>query len=340
MNALQAVVMAILQGITELFPISSLGHAVIAPALLHWKIDENAEGFLPFLAVMHLGTAIALLGYFWRDWFGFARSVLMFRDPAGADDRRLFWRVVAATIPAVVLGFLFEKTLKQGFGAPMLAAGFLVVNGVMLFVAERLKRRAQKPLTALTWIDAIVIGFWQCLALIPGLSRSGATMAGGYLAGLNHEDAARFSFLTATPIILGGRGARGTEASPPPRLVRRNGDPSRRGRGRDGADQHLGVDAVVQDPRGQGLPPVRDLLRRGRRGVPGSLEFALSARRRLRTVREHESRRSPPVLDHDCRPGRPRPADRARRGRSCSAPRRNRSRGCLRSHSAAGDHRR
>ena len=203
MTALQAVVMAILQGITELFPISSLGHAVIAPAVLRWNIDENAEGFLPFLAVMHLGTAIALLGYFWRDWLSFARSVLMFRDPAGADNRRLFLRVVVATIPAVILGFLFEKMLKRGFGAPTLAAGFLIVNGVMLFVADRIKRRTQKPLTALSWFDAIVIGFWQCLALIPGLSRSGATMAGGYLAGLNHEDAARFSFLTATPIILG-----------------------------------------------------------------------------------------------------------------------------------------
>ena len=203
MTSLQAIVMAILQGITELFPISSLGHAVIAPALLHWNIDENAEGFLPFLAVMHLGTAIALLGYFWRDWLGFGRSVLMFRDPAGADDRRLFWRVVVATIPAVILGFLFEKMLKRGFGAPMLAAGFLIVNGVMLFLAERIKRRRQKPLNTLSWADALVIGLWQCLALIPGLSRSGATMAGGYLAGLNHEDSARFSFLTATPIILG-----------------------------------------------------------------------------------------------------------------------------------------
>ncbi len=203
MTALQAVVMAILQGITELFPISSLGHAVIAPALLHWNIDQNAEGFLPFLAVMHLGTAIALLAYFSRDWLSFARSVLMFRDPAGADDRRLFWRVVVATIPAVILGFVFEKMLKRGFGAPMLAAGFLIVNGVMLFVADRLKKGAVKPLTALSWLDALVIGLWQCLALIPGLSRSGATMAGGYLAGLNHEDAARFSFLTATPIIIG-----------------------------------------------------------------------------------------------------------------------------------------
>ncbi|MGA2953292.1 MAG: undecaprenyl-diphosphate phosphatase [Caulobacteraceae bacterium] len=203
MTGLQAIVLAIVQGITELFPISSLGHAVILPAILGWNVDENAEGFLPFLAVMHLGTAIALLGYFWRDWYAFAGSVVRFRDPAGAADRRLFWRVVVATIPAVVIGFLFEKKLKAGFAAPTLAAAFLVVNGVMLFFAERLKRAGGRPLSELSFIQALIIGFWQCLALIPGMSRSGATMSGGYLLGLSHEDSARFSFLTATPIILG-----------------------------------------------------------------------------------------------------------------------------------------
>ncbi len=203
MTLLQALVMAVLQGITELFPISSLGHAVIVPALFHWSVDENKEGWLPFLAVMHLGTALALLGYFWRDWLSFGLSVLRFGDPSGTADRRLFWRVVVATLPAVILGFLFEKTLKQGFGAPVLAAVFLIVNGVMLFVADRLKRVETRPLDVLRWRDAVIIGFWQCLALFPGLSRSGATMAGGYITGLNHEDAARFSFLTATPIIIG-----------------------------------------------------------------------------------------------------------------------------------------
>jgi undecaprenyl-diphosphatase len=204
MTALQAIVMAVLQGVTELFPISSLGHAVIAPKLLGWtNVDEAAEGFLPFLAVMHLGTAIALLGFFWRDWLSFAGAVIRFSDPAGAADRRLFWRVVVATIPAVVIGFLFEKMLRQGFAAPALAAGFLILNGFMLFAAERIRRRADRPLSQLRWADAVIIGFWQCLALIPGMSRSGATMAGGYLCGLDHEDAARFSFLTATPIILG-----------------------------------------------------------------------------------------------------------------------------------------
>jgi undecaprenyl-diphosphatase len=204
MTALQAIVMAILQGVTELFPISSLGHAVIAPAILGWtNVDEAAPGFLPFLAVMHLGTALALLLFFWRDWAGFAGSVLRFSDPAGAADRRLFWRVVVATIPAVVIGFFFEKALRHGFAAPKLAAVFLIVNGVMLFVADRMRRPVTRALDQLTWADALIIGFAQCLALIPGMSRSGATMAGGYLRGLDHEDAARFSFLTATPIILG-----------------------------------------------------------------------------------------------------------------------------------------
>jgi len=217
MSVLQAIILAIVQGVTELFPISSLGHAVILPALLGWNIDQNAEGFLPFLAVMHLGTAIALLGYFWRDWVGFGVSLLRFGHPEGGPNRRLFWHVVVATLPAVIIGFLFEKTLRRGFGAPTLAAAFLIVNGAMLFAAERLKRRITRPISQLSWLDAIIIGLWQCLALIPGMSRSGATMAGGYVLGLDHEDAARFSFLTATPIILG---AVALEA---PKLIHRPG---------------------------------------------------------------------------------------------------------------------
>jgi len=205
MTALQAIILAIVQGITELFPISSLGHAVILPALLGWRnVDENGPGFLPFLVVMHLGTAAALLLYFWRTWLDFATAILLRRGPKAQAERRVFWRVVVATIPAAIIGFLLEKQLRQGFGAPVLAAGFLIANGVMLFAAERLRRgRHERNLARLRWIDAVLIGLCQCLALIPGFSRSGATMAGGYLAGLDHEDAARFSFLTATPIILG-----------------------------------------------------------------------------------------------------------------------------------------
>jgi undecaprenyl-diphosphatase len=204
MTALQAIILALVQGVTELFPISSLGHAVLLPALLHWNVDENAPGFLPFLVVMHLGTALALIAYFWRDWLDFALAVLIRRGPKAQRERRLFFQVVVATIPAVIVGFVFEKLLRHGFGSPMLAAVFLVANGAMLFTAERLRRRGGTiPLERLGWGSAVAIGLAQCLALIPGFSRSGATMAGGYMVGLDHEDAARFSFWTATPVILG-----------------------------------------------------------------------------------------------------------------------------------------
>jgi undecaprenyl-diphosphatase len=203
MTDLQAIILAIVQGITELFPISSLAHAVLLPAVLGWNVDENSDSFLPFLVVMHLGTAIALLIYFWRDWLNFATAVLVRRGPKAEGERRVFWRVVVATIPAVIVGFFLEKELKHAFGAPKLAAAFLIANGVMLFAAERLRGRQGRALTRLRWLDAVIIGLMQCLALIPGFSRSGATMAGGYLAGLSHEDAFRFSFLTATPVILG-----------------------------------------------------------------------------------------------------------------------------------------
>src|SRR5579872_932516 len=202
MTDLRAIILAIVQGISELFPISSLAHAVLLPAVLGWKVDEGADSFLPFLVVMHLGTAIALLAYFWRDWFSFGTAVLFRKGPKAQGERRIFWRVVVATIPAVIVGFLLEKLLRQAFGLPTMVAGVLIANGVMLFAAERMKGRQDRALSRLRWIDAFVIGCWQCLALIPGFSRSGATMAGGYLAGLDHEDAARFSFLTATPVIL------------------------------------------------------------------------------------------------------------------------------------------
>lgn len=204
MSLIQIIVLALLQGLTELFPISSLGHAVIVPDLLRWRLDQGAEWFLPLLVVMHLGTAAALLLYFWRDWFDFGRAVLLGKGRRAREERRLFWRVVVATLPAIVLGVLLEKTLKtKAFAVPLVACAFLVVNGVILLVAERMGRPARRTLADLTLADALIIGVWQCLALIPGISRSGVTMVGGFRAGLDHKDAARFSFLTATPIILG-----------------------------------------------------------------------------------------------------------------------------------------
>lgn len=206
MTVLQALILSIVQGVTELFPVSSLGHAVLLPRLLGWRnFDQDGDGFLPFLVVMHLGTAVALFLFFWRDWWSFGRAVLLNRGFRARAEKRIFWRLVVATIPAVILGAGLHHLLKSLFAAPVIAAAFLIVNGVILFVAERLKRRlsVRKSIDQLSLLDALIIGAWQSLALIPGISRSGTTMVGGLLQGMDHEDSARFSFLAATPVIIG-----------------------------------------------------------------------------------------------------------------------------------------
>ncbi len=208
MSTIQAIFLAILQGATELFPISSLGHAVVVPALLNWNLDQGSDQFLPFLVLLHTGTAVALLGFFWRDWVGLLLGVIgVGGGRRVADARRLALLIIVATIPAVILGFVFNHFFKTLFASPLIAAGFLAVNGVLLLVGERLRGasagRTAKPLTALTLPNAVAVGFWQCTALLPGISRSGATIVGGLLSGLNHEDSAHFSFLIAAPIIIG-----------------------------------------------------------------------------------------------------------------------------------------
>jgi undecaprenyl-diphosphatase len=204
MGLISTIIVAIIQGITELFPISSLGHAVVLPPLMRLSdMDIRSEAFLPLLVVLHLGTAIALLLYFWRDWLSIA-AAFFDRDPKRRREQfGLLWLVIVGTIPAVIAGFLLERHVREMFGSAYLAAFFLVVNGVLLFAVERLKQDGRNPMSALTLKDAAIIGIWQCLALIPGISRSGATIAGGLLLGLKHEAAARFSLLLATPIILG-----------------------------------------------------------------------------------------------------------------------------------------
>ncbi len=205
MNPLQTLAVAVLQGVSELFPVSSLGHAVLVPAVLGWDLDQSSEAFLPFLVVLHLGTASALLAFFWREW------VVILSGAAGrgpvqqrAESRRLFLLLVAATVPAALIGFVLEKRLQGLFGAPSVAALFLMVNGLILFVGEQKRRKAGfRTAAQLGLVEALWIGIWQSSALIPGISRSGATMVAGLLAGLRHEEAARFSFLLATPIIAG-----------------------------------------------------------------------------------------------------------------------------------------
>jgi undecaprenyl-diphosphatase len=210
----QAIVLGLLQGVSELFPISSLGHAVIAPRLLGWDIHQNDTFFLTFLVAVHFATALVLLGFFWHDWVrifrGFGRSV---RDrQIGDADARLAWLLILGTIPAGIIGLALERPLRKLFASPEYAAVFLIVNGLLLFGAERLRRRApdapereadgdNRIAHRMSWRQAFGVGAAQALALIPGISRSGVTMGGGLLVGLNNQDAARFGFLLATPII-------------------------------------------------------------------------------------------------------------------------------------------
>jgi undecaprenyl-diphosphatase len=209
----QAIVLGLLQGVTELFPISSLGHSVILPSLLGWDIHQNDKYFLTFLVATHLATAIVLFIFFWRDWVRILRGLGRSLRDRGIDpadtDAKLGWLLVVGTIPAGILGLLLEHALRKVFASPESAAVFLTLNGVLLYGAELLRRRA--PVTdeeddvriahTVSWLDATLVGAAQALALIPGFSRSGATMGGGLLVGLSHKDAARFAFLLATPII-------------------------------------------------------------------------------------------------------------------------------------------
>jgi undecaprenyl-diphosphatase len=201
-NALHLLFLAVLQGVTELFPISSLGHSVLIPALFNWPLDRDGSWFLPFVVVLHLGTAAALLLYFWRDWADILGGVWRSRGRLVDPTTRLFWLIAMASIPAGLLGLLLEHEIRLLFGGFVVVAVFLILNGLMLMWGDRLKeQKPHRTLDNLTWTEALRIGIAQSLALIPGLSRSGLTLVAGVAAGLDYQASARFSFLLATPVI-------------------------------------------------------------------------------------------------------------------------------------------
>lgn len=223
----QAVILGLLQGIAELFPISSLGHTILIPGLLGWHINSNAEGVIEFLVATHFATALVLFFIYYKDWMLIIRGMfrsLRDRDIAPANHYgKLGWLLVAGTVPAGILGLLFKDQLTNLFVSPRSAAAFLIVNGALLFSTELLRKKrvaAQKNaamaaaktdpekieggdtrLARMSWRQSVGVGCMQILALIPGISRTGSTIAGGLVERLSHEDALRFSFLLATPII-------------------------------------------------------------------------------------------------------------------------------------------
>jgi undecaprenyl-diphosphatase len=202
----QIIVTALVQGITELFPISSVGHAVILPYLLGWTNITDSEQFLPFVVMLHLGTAIALLWYFRRDWVDLIGSLFPTHSPGRTRlaSRRLLLLIIVATIPAAIIGKVFEHKFRELFPSAVSASLFLIINGFILLFADRLRRRAGNgEVERMTFFQSFLIGVLQALALIPGISRSGITMTAGLATGLSYEAAARFSFLLATPVIFG-----------------------------------------------------------------------------------------------------------------------------------------
>ena len=253
----EAIVIGLLQGVTELFPVSSLGHAVLIPALIggQWARDLSMTGdaspYLAFLVAVHVATAVALVVFFRHDWVRIITGLITSarsRRITTADER-LAWLLIAATVPVGLAGLALEHTVRTALGRPIPAAVFLIANGVVLLAVERLRRRSNagptepeavpvavdsrsgqvyassnaaayhgapaghrdndratavasdQRLAGLGWGGATLIGAAQVLALLPGVSRSGSTIAAGLLRGLSHEDAARFAFLLATPVI-------------------------------------------------------------------------------------------------------------------------------------------
>lgn len=213
-SVFQAIILGLIQGFTELFPISSLGHSVIIPTLLGWSIRQGDKPFLVFLVATHLATATVLFCFFWKDWVlifkGLLRSLVAREIQRDDTYAKMGWLLIVGSIPAGVLGLLFEQSIRSLLASAQLAAMFLIINGCILLVAEKLRTKrtagsdqpsSDKNIARLTWSRAAIVGTAQAAALFPGISRSGSSMAGGLLVGLNNEDAARFSFLLATPLI-------------------------------------------------------------------------------------------------------------------------------------------
>ena len=200
MELITAAVLGIIQGLTEFLPISSSAHLLIVPWLLGWK----QEG-ISFDVALHVGTAVAIVAYFWRDWWNLVAEAirgLLTGHPLGNSQRRLAWFIIVGTLPAGILGLLFEKQIEETLRSPLVTAGTLAALAIVLLLADRLGRKVRR-LEQFSWGDAIWIGLSQALALVPGVSRSGITISTGLLRDADRISAARFSFLLATPVIVG-----------------------------------------------------------------------------------------------------------------------------------------
>ena len=206
MDYLQSLIMGLVQGLTEFLPVSSTAHLILTPSIFGWKLTpEFTQARFAFDILVQWGTLVAVLVYFWRDLWNIGCAVatgLIKRDPFGTTDARLGWLTVVATIPAVVAGVGLNHEIERLHARPFVIVGVLIVFSGMIYAIERLGRR-NRSLDQLNWRDALVIGLGQALAIVPGVSRSGATICGGLLVGLDRTAAARFSFIVSIPALTG-----------------------------------------------------------------------------------------------------------------------------------------
>lgn len=210
LSVAQAMALALLQGVSELFPVSSLGHTILVPAVARWHVDRSSASFLAFVVALHLGTAVALVLYYRREWSRIVSALWrsLVRGRLSNDrDESVGWRLVVATIPVGIIGVIAEQPVRELFGSAQAAAAFLAVNGGVMFLGEYLRRRqyglkrSSRTIAQMPYAQSIAVGFSQAFALLPGISRSGASIVGGLLCDLDHEEAAHYSFLLATPVI-------------------------------------------------------------------------------------------------------------------------------------------
>ncbi|HUA22445.1 MAG TPA: undecaprenyl-diphosphatase UppP [Bryobacteraceae bacterium] len=198
MPIFHAVVLGIIQALTEFIPVSSTAHLILVPWLLHWD-----DGGLLFDVALHAGTLVAVLIYFWKDWVQIIGAGIGFNwgsDPQLRKNPGLLWLLAAASIPIGIVGLLFDKQADTTWRQPYLIGAMLIVVGVVIWIAER-RRIGEKSMERISWADGIVVGVAQAFAVIPGVSRSGSTISAGLFRGMNRETAARFSFLLSTPAI-------------------------------------------------------------------------------------------------------------------------------------------
>ncbi len=210
----QAIIIGLVQGVTELFPVSSLGHSVLLPAIFGWGINQNSNIFLTFLVATHFATALVLFFFFFKDWILIIKAIFrsLKNRIININDiyEKLGWMIVIATIPVGIFGVLFQDKVQALLAGAKYVSIFLILNGCLLFGSEYLRKKKEisadsnvdAKIIKISWFDSVKVGLAECIALIPGFSRTGSTLGAGLFVGLDHEAAARFSFLLATPVIF------------------------------------------------------------------------------------------------------------------------------------------